>query len=107
VLPSTCFKYLHTPKLIQDPFTFLGIHFYCGSNNNPVKEESSTHLHTPNLTKDPFENTFSGTHLYCGSNNNPIVGESVAAPKTSIISGFVFRGLFETNCEDDDAALGT
>jgi hypothetical protein len=72
-----------------------------------MKEESFTHLHTPNLTKDPFENTFSGIHLFCGSNNNPIGGEFVAALKTSIISDFAFRGLCETNCEVDDAALGT
>ena len=63
------------------------------------------HLHTTRLTPDPFENTFSGTHLYCGSNNNPIEVEFVAAPKTSIISGFAFRGLCETNCEDYVAAL--
>jgi hypothetical protein len=97
--------YIHTPKPTQNAFTVLDIHIYCGSNNNPVKAESFTHIHTPKLTPDPFENTFSGTHLYCGSNNNPIVGEFVAALNTSIISGFAFRGLCETDCENDVVAL--
>jgi hypothetical protein len=53
----------------------------------------------------PLENTFLGIHSYCGSNNNSTVGQFVDALKSSIISGAAFRGLCETNSEDDDAAL--
>ncbi|XP_023718100.1 uncharacterized protein LOC111870226 isoform X2 [Cryptotermes secundus] len=66
-----------------------------------LKEAGFQHLHTKNLNQDPLENTFGAIHLNCGSNNNPTVGQFVDAMKTSIINGLAFRGLGETNCEDD------
>ncbi|PNF15720.1 hypothetical protein B7P43_G12478 [Cryptotermes secundus] len=70
-----------------------------------LKEAGFEYLHTQNLNQDPLENTFGAIRLNCGSNNNPTVGQFVNALKTSIISGLAFRGLGETNCEDDGATL--
>jgi hypothetical protein len=43
--------------------------------------------------------------LYCGSNSNPTLGQFVDALKAVIIDGLAFRGLYETDCEDDGATL--
>ncbi|PNF32279.1 hypothetical protein B7P43_G16945 [Cryptotermes secundus] len=70
-----------------------------------LKEAGFQYLHTRNLNQDPLENTFGAIHLNCGSNSNPTVGQFVDALKTSIINGLAFRGLGETNCEDDGVTL--
>jgi hypothetical protein len=70
-----------------------------------VKGAGFKSLHTQSLIQYPLENTFGAIRSYCGSNDNPTVGQIVDAQKTSIISGLAFRGLCETNCEDDGATL--
>ncbi|XP_033608842.1 uncharacterized protein LOC117282608 isoform X2 [Cryptotermes secundus] len=70
-----------------------------------LKEAGFQYLLTKTLNQDPLENTFGAIRLNCGSNNNPTVGQFVDALKTSIINGLAFRGLGETNCEDDGATL--
>jgi hypothetical protein len=60
---------------------------------------------TQNLNQDTLENTFGVIRLNCGSDDNPTVGRFVDALKTSIINGLAFRGLGDTNCEDDGATL--
>jgi hypothetical protein len=70
-----------------------------------VKEAGFKCLLTRNLNQEPLENTFGAIHSYYCSNNNPTVGHFVDALKTSIINGPAFRGLCETNCEDDGATL--
>jgi hypothetical protein len=66
-----------------------------------VKKVGFRYLHT----QVPIENTFGAIHsCYC-SNDNPTVGEFVGALKTSIISGLAFKGLHETDCEDDATLL--
>jgi hypothetical protein len=57
------------------------------------------------LFDDPLVNTSGAICLYCGSNNNPTMGWFVDALKTSIINGLAFRGLCETNCENNGATL--
>jgi hypothetical protein len=70
-----------------------------------TKEADFPCLQTRNLNQEPLENTFGAIRSYCGSNNNPTVGQFVDALKPSIISGLAFRGLCETNYEDDGATL--
>ena len=64
-----------------------------------LKEVGFTYLETQNLNQDPLENTFGVISLHCGS-NNPNVGQFADALNTSIINGFAFRVLRNTNCED-------
>jgi hypothetical protein len=66
-----------------------------------VKEAGFKCLHTQNRNQDPLENTFGAIRSYCVSNSNPTLRQSVDALKTNIISGLAFRGLCETNCNDD------
>jgi hypothetical protein len=70
-----------------------------------MQEASFKCLHTRNLNQDPLENIFGAIRSYSVSNNNSTVGLFVDALKTSIISGLAFRGVCETNCEDDGATL--
>jgi hypothetical protein len=70
-----------------------------------VKEVGFKCLHTQNLNQDSIENTYGAIRSYYGSNGNPTVGQFVDALKSSIISGLDFRGLCETNYEDDGATL--
>jgi len=64
-----------------------------------LKEAGFKYLETRNLNQDPLENTFGVISLHCGS-NNPNVGQFADALNTSIINGFAFRVLRNTNCED-------
>jgi hypothetical protein len=69
------------------------------------EKKNITYLETRNLNQDALENTFGAIHLHCGSNNNPTVGQFVGALKTIIINGLAYRGLRDSNCEDDGASL--
>jgi hypothetical protein len=64
-----------------------------------VKEAGFKYLETKNLNQD--QDPLGTISLYCGSNDNPTVVQFLDALKTSIINGLAFRGLQDTNCEDD------
>jgi hypothetical protein len=57
------------------------------------------------MNQDTLENNFGAFRSYRGANNNPTVGQFVDDLNPSIISGLAFRGMCESNCEDDDATL--
>jgi hypothetical protein len=70
-----------------------------------LKKAGFKYLETRNLNQDPLENTFGVIRLHCGSNYNPTAGQFVDALKTSIVNGLAFRGLRNTNCEDDNTEI--
>jgi len=70
-----------------------------------LKKAGFKYIENQNLNWDPLENTFGVICLHCGSNNNPTVGQFGDALKASIINCLAFRGLNNTNCEDDKTEL--
>ena len=70
-----------------------------------LKEAGFKYLETRNLNQDPLENTFGVISLHCGSNNIPTVGQFADALNTSIINGFAFGDLRNTNCGDGKTEL--